>query len=226
MKVRELFDQCATGYDRDRTKLVPGFDEFYGAALGMIPFGADENVRVLDLGAGTGLFAAMLAKILPKASFFLTDISKAMLAEAEKRFAGMPRVTFAVQEHIELSAVAQYDLILSALSIHHLENHEKRMLFDKVFRALRRGGGGVFINADQALGPTLEEEDDYERQWLKAVTASGLPMESVAQARERMREDRNATLDDQLKWLAETGCKKVHCVYRRYRFVVYGGRKT
>jgi len=155
MKVRELFDVCATGYDRDRPKLVPGFDEFYGAALGMIPFEADENVRVLDLGAGTGLFAAMVAKILPKASFHLTDISGAMLAEAEKRFVWMPRVTFAVQEHIELSTVEEYDLVFSALSVHHLENHEKRMLFDKVFRAhvhtfqknildTQRRGRGVF----------------------------------------------------------------------------------
>lgn len=28
MKIRELFDQCATKYDQDRPRLVPCFDEY------------------------------------------------------------------------------------------------------------------------------------------------------------------------------------------------------
>jgi hypothetical protein len=48
MKIRELFDQCAMAYDQDRPKLVPCFDEFYGAAMRMIPFPADANLHVLD----------------------------------------------------------------------------------------------------------------------------------------------------------------------------------
>ena len=56
MKMRDLFDQCATAYDRDRPKLVPSFDESYGIALRVIPFAREANIRVLDLGVGTGLF--------------------------------------------------------------------------------------------------------------------------------------------------------------------------
>jgi tRNA (cmo5U34)-methyltransferase len=83
----------------------------------------------------------------------------------------------------------------------------------------------VFINADQALAPTPHGEAEYERQWLMDVTAAGVSRSSLEQARERMREDRNALLSDQLTWLSEAGFDNVDCWYKRFRFVVYGGAK-
>ena len=129
MKIRELFDQCATEYDRDRQALVPCFDEFYGTVLRVIPFASQASMRVLELGAGTGLLAAMVAKAFPAASLQLTDISEAMLAQAKQRFVGNPLVTYALQDHNHLTATAEYDLVISALSIHHLEDSDRHALF-------------------------------------------------------------------------------------------------
>jgi len=224
MNIAALFDRCATGYDRDRPKLVPCFDQFYGAVMRMIPFPSDAPLRVLDLGSGTGLFAAMVAEAHPNALLHLTDISEAMLGVARQRFAGNSQVSFAVQEHLALIDESAFDLVMSALSIHHLEDESKRELFGKIFRALRPGG--AFINADQALGPTPEEEADYERQWLADVAANGATAEAIEAAKARMRADRNATLADQLRWLEEAGFREVCCRYSRARFVVYGGRKS
>lgn len=223
MKIRELFDQCATAYDQDRPKLVPCFDEFYGAALSMIPFAPNANIHVLDLGTGTGLFASMVAKVFPTARLHLTDISAAMLAQAEQRFVDTPRVTCALQDHLQLTGESEYDLVLSALSIHHLEHADKKVLFQKIFHTLRPGG--MFINADQALGPTRLEEEEYERQWLADVTANNISTAALESARERMREDKSALLSDQVTWLCESGFRNVTCGYQRYRFVVYGGFK-
>jgi len=224
MNIAALFDRCATGYDRDRPKLVPCFDQFYGAAMRMIPFPPDAPFRILDLGSGTGLFAAMVVAAYPNAALHLTDISEAMLSVARQRFSGNSQVSVAVQEHLDLIDESAFDLVISALSIHHLENEAKQALFGKIFRALRPGG--AFINADQALGPTSEEEADYERQWLVDVVANGATTEAIEAAKERMRADRNATLADQLRWLEEAGFSEVRCGYSRSRFVVYGGRKS
>lgn len=223
MKIRELFDQCATKYDQDRPRLVPCFDEFYGTAMRMISLPSDTDSCALDLGAGTGLFAAMVTQAFPSLHIHLTDISEAMLLRAQQRFANNPLVTYAVQEHLQLSAISKYDLTLSALSIHHLEHPDKQDLFRKIYCALRPGG--VFINADQALAPTPHGEAEYERQWLMDVTAAGVSRSSLEQARERMREDRNALLSNQLTWLSEAGFDNVDCWYKRFRFVVYGGAK-
>jgi tRNA (cmo5U34)-methyltransferase len=224
MKLRDLFDQCATAYDRDRPKLVPSFDELYGTALRVIPFAREAKIHVLDLGAGTGLLAAMVAQAFPAVRLHLTDISEAMLAQAMQRFASNPLVTYSLQEHSQLSAISEYDLVLSGLSIHHLDHKGKRTLFQRIFRALRPGG--MFINVDQALAPSRKGEEQYERIWLEDVTANGVSELALMQARERMREDRNALLSDQLTWLTEAGFEGVDCWYKRFRFVVYGGRKA
>lgn len=223
MKLRDLFDQCATAYDRDRPKLVPSFDELYGTAMRVIPFTGEARIHVLDLGAGTGLFGAMASKVLPAARLHLTDVSEAMLAQAKRRFASNPLVTYSLQEHSQLAAISEYDLVLSALSIHHLEDKDKRILFQKIYHALRPGG--MFINVDQALAPSRIGEDQYERIWLEDAKANGISELALTQARERMREDKSALLSDQLMWLAEAGFDDVDCWYKRFRFVVYGGAK-
>ena len=196
MNISGLFDQCAQGYDQDRRRLVPFFDDFYGTALAMIPSQTEEGIDVLDLGTGTGLFAAMVARILPSSRLHLTDISAAMLAQARLRFADSKQVTFAQQDHLQLAATADFDLVVSALSIHHLEQVDKKALFAKIFRAVRPGG--MFINADQALGATPQKEEAFEQRWLAEVRANHVPPASLESARERMREDRNALLADQL----------------------------
>jgi tRNA (cmo5U34)-methyltransferase len=213
----------ATVYDRDRRKLVPSFDEFYGAALDALPFALDADLSVLDLGTGTGLFAAMVARRYPAAQLHLTDISRAMIAQAEQRFAGNSRVHFSLQDHQALCERDSYDLVLSALSIHHLEHAGKKTLFKKIYAALRPGG--LFVNADQALAPSPQGEEQYERQWLADVRANGIDEGVLQQAQIRKREDRSALLIDQLRWLEEAGFERADCWYKRFRFVVYGAYK-
>ena len=146
-----------------------------------------------------------------------------MLAQAKQRFAGNPHVSYCLLEHTQLSSISEYDLVLSALSIHHLDHRDKRTLFHKIYRALRPGG--MFINVDQALAPSRTGEERYERMWLEDARAAGVSELALAQATERMREDRNALLSDQLAWLVEAGFDDVDCWYKRFRFVVYGGGK-
>jgi tRNA (cmo5U34)-methyltransferase len=223
MKLRELFDQCAQDYDRDRPKLVPDFADLYGTALRVIPFAREEAISVLDLGAGTGLLGAMVARAFPGASLLLTDISEAMLARAQERFADNPKVRCLVQEHSHLAAIDEYDLVVSALSIHHLTDDTKQSLFDKIHQALKPGG--MFVNIDQARAPSGAAEDDYDRFWREDAKAAGVSEATLLQAMERMREDQNALLSEQLLWLDQAGFTEVDCWYKRFRFVVYGGTK-
>ena len=223
MKLRKLFDQCAADYDRDRPKLVPAFDELYGTALRVIPFASEAAIRVLDLGTGTGLFGAMIAQAFPEARLDLTDISEAMLAKAQERFADNPRVRCLVQEHTQLAASGEYDLVVSALSIHHLPDEDKQSLFAKINRVLKPGG--AFVNIDQARAPSAAAEEVYERFWREEARAAGVSESALGLAMERMREDKNALLTEQLLWLERAGFVEVDCWYKRFRFVVYGGRK-
>jgi len=222
--VGALFDEAAGGYDEARRRLVPGLDGLYAAMLDRLPVGADGPLRVLDLGAGTGLLSAEISGRFPRARITLVDLSVEMLRVARRRFAGEPgRFEFRVMDFARKELPSGYDLVVSALSIHHLTDGDKRELFEKAHGALV--AGGIFVNLDQVQGETPEEERAYEEWWLRSAREAGASEEDLAGAFRRMRADKNATLSDQLRWLEDAGFEGVGCAHRDHRFAVYGGRK-
>ena len=86
MSIQKAFDEGAKDYDFARKQLIPCFDDFYGTALDLIPFAKTDKIKVLDLGAGTGLFASLVSQCYLNAEFVLYDLSSGMLEEAKSRF--------------------------------------------------------------------------------------------------------------------------------------------
>ena len=224
MSVGTLFDAAARSYDRARRQLVPGFDDFYGAAFDLLTFEENQPVRVLDLGAGTGLLSEMVAEKFPESQITLVDVSDEMLDVARRRFSANPaRFNFQVMDYAKEGEWGEYEAIVSALSIHHLEDLDKRRVFRKAHENL--SSGGVFVNADQVLGATPEIEEQHYGYWLRRVREAGVADRDLDAALERMKEDKSSTLVSQLAWLKEAGFDPVDCVYKDHQFAVYGGCK-
>jgi tRNA (cmo5U34)-methyltransferase len=225
--VGATFGTAAWDYDQSRRQLVPGFDGFYGSLLESVPFAEEREIRVLDLGAGTGLLSAMVAEKFPRSRVTLVDLSVEMLRVARRRLTGGPgRFEFRTMDYARKPLPRReggYDLIVSALSIHHLTHGDKKELFGKVRRSL--AVGGYFVNADQIAGDTPEEEACFGDWWLGQVREAGVSERDLAAALLRMRADKNATLGAQLVWLREAGFGGVDCRYKDHRFVVYSGKK-
>jgi tRNA (cmo5U34)-methyltransferase len=222
--VAALFDTAAEDYDRARRQLVPPFDDFYGTVVDSIPHEREDAIRVLDLGAGTGLLSAFVAQAFPRARMMLVDASPDMLGGARRRFADeLERFEMRVVNYAREPLPEEYEVVMSALSIHHLDGTEKRELFRKVYGMLCNGG--VFVNADQILGSTPEIEARYRETWLRQVRERGVGEEDLAAALTRTEEDKMSTLEEQEAWLEEAGFLQVDCPYKNYSFAVYGGRK-
>lgn len=215
------FNATASGYDAARRRLIPCFDDYYGAALSLLPFTAADEPAILDLGAGTGLLAALVRAALPKARLHLIDISEEMLTVAHRRFAGDPRVTITAMDFSHELPSGPWDAVLSALAIHHLEDADKRTLFHRLTSVLRPGG--VFVNAEQILAPSAATQANDRARWTAAIRAAGASDEDIAAADRRMAHDKCATLADQMLWLEEAGFEDVDCVYKNGWFAVYGG---
>jgi tRNA (cmo5U34)-methyltransferase len=222
--VQHAFDLAAEDYDRTRRRLVPGFDDFYRAAIDLIQFPRESSLKVLDLGAGTGLMAAFIAYSFPNARITMVDISHEMLERARARFelAG-PRFRFEVSDYGVDRIQEKYDAIVSALSIHHLSDEQKRSLFKRIHGALN--DDGVFVNAEQFRCATPERHKFHHERWLTRVRELGVDDRDLAAALERMKFDRAATLEDQLEWMREAGFRDIDCAYKNLIFAVYCGLK-
>lgn len=222
--VKSVFDKAATTYDAVRRLMIPCFDDYYGTVAWVMPFGRDDAFDVLDLGAGTGLLTAVLREQFPKARYTLIDISDEMLARARGRFAGAQDVRIAVSDYSVEPLPGRFDAIVSALSIHHLDDPGKASLFQRIYEALKPGG--IFVNAEEVLAPTTALDQLYWDEWERQARAAGAPEEEFGGVEERAKFDKPAKLDEQLGWLREAGFSDVDCYYKYMMFAVYGGRRA
>jgi tRNA (cmo5U34)-methyltransferase len=216
------FDEIAQVYDEQRKKLIPCFEDFYGIAVSLAALKTDSP-RILDLGAGTGLMSSLLLNRYPDARITLIDISEGMLDVAKLRFKDNVNVSFIAADYLKYEYSEQYDLVISSLSIHHLEDQEKKQLYQLIFSVMH--SKSIFINADQVHGSTLPLDELYKSDWRSKVEASGLTAKELTAAYERTKLDKMSTLDQQLTWLTEIGFVNVDCVYKYYNFVVIFARK-
>lgn len=135
--------------------------------------------RVLELGTGTGETAARLMTRHPGIELVGIDESEAMLEVARSRFGSDAR--FEVARLQDPLPSGPFDLVASALCVHHLDADEKRSLFERVARVLRPGGRFV-------LGDVVVPVD---------------PADAVISLTPGF--DRPSTLAEQLAWLGEAG---------------------
>lgn len=141
--------------------------------------------RILDLGSGTGETARRLLDAHPHAELHGIDASEQMLVAARSSLAGRPAQFRAVQLEHPLPS-ARFDLVSSALAVHHLAPEDKRILFERVAAALEPGGR--FVLADVVIPDDPEDKvtllSDY---------------------------DRPSAIHDQLDWLQRTGLQPHLC---------------
>src|SRR6266705_1438577 len=107
---------------------------------------ASEGVEardILELGIGTGETARRVLDRHPEAKLVAIDSSREMLERARAAF---PDADIRLGRLEEPLPDGPFDLVLSALAVHHLDGAGKRDLFRRVVAALR--AGGVFVLGD------------------------------------------------------------------------------
>ena len=225
-KPGEVFADASV-YDPGIEAIVPRYDELHDAILNSPPHDRSEPIRVLELGAGTGGLTAKLLTRFPESTVLAADHSEQMLVEAERKLE-----TFG--DRVELAQGAfpddyptetdEFDLVVSSLAIHHLEEDEKKALFDAILAALKPGGW--FINGDvvQFDAPHLEElSGDMIENWVRSKGWEEADFMDEWEASDDY--DDPSTLTDQLLWLREAGFEAVTSIWQYYNFAVYGGQK-
>ena len=139
-----------------------------------------QATTILDLGVGAGETAKRVFQIHSKSRLIGIDSSAEMLRGATQILPEQ-RVTLLQQDLAAPLPDQIFDLVISALAIHHLEGDNKARLFLDVARRLRPGGyfvmGDVIVPDDPA-DALIENEPGY---------------------------DYPSTIDEQLSWMKEAG---------------------
>jgi len=221
--IRQAFNRFAEDYDSQREHVIPELRQYYGAAVWAME-SPEPEPAILDIGAGTGLLSALLLEKFPDARLTLMDISENMLEMARKRFARRTGTGYIVCDYSRSELNGPYDIVCSALSIHHLATEDKLQLFRRIFAALKPGG--MFVNADQAEGETpyfTRRYLDYWNDFLRSGPMTESQHAEILKRRDTL--DRNEKLSVQLLWLHQAGFSDVDVVYKNRTFIVTAARR-
>jgi tRNA (cmo5U34)-methyltransferase len=120
---------------------IPAYEELQTQTL--IATSDIAGHRCLELGVGTGETAQRLLRLHPKATLVGLDESEAMLKIAAER---SPEGDFRVGRLQDPLPQGPFDLVVSALAVHHLRAREKADLFRRVRHVLHESGR--FVVAD------------------------------------------------------------------------------
>jgi tRNA (cmo5U34)-methyltransferase len=221
--VRDHFDEEAQRYDALIVRLIPGYAEQHAVVLSAIPFERDAAIRVLDLGCGTGALSGIVLREFPNATVRAIDLAPNMLAEyAARHSPHVGRFECEVGDLSDHDLGGGYDLIVSGLAIHHLDDEGKRDLYRRIAAAL--APGGHFMQRELILGETAEETERFHAEWCEFMARSGEDVERWFSA--YLAEDRPASLSANLAWLEEAGLTEVACYWQRANFAVFGGARA
>jgi tRNA (cmo5U34)-methyltransferase len=152
---------------------IPGYEELE-AAVAAATRGLDLTT-VLELGTGTGETALRILADHPGARWTGIDSSEAMLARARERLPGADLHVARLEDPLP---PGPFDLVVSVLTVHHLDGDGKRDLFTRVAQ----------VSHDFVLGDVVVPE----RPGDAAIEIDGVY-------------DTPSSVAEQLTWLREAG---------------------
>jgi tRNA (cmo5U34)-methyltransferase len=136
-------------------------------ARAMAPGSPSRIQMMLELGTGTGETARRVLAVHPEARMIGIDGSERMLAVARGALGSHgPAVELRVRQLEEPLPGGPFDLVFSALAVHHLDGPRKAELFERVAAGLSPGGrfvlGDVVVPVDPADAVTPIDDDGYD----------------------------------------------------------------
>jgi tRNA (cmo5U34)-methyltransferase len=140
-----------------------------------------QAARILDLGAGTGETSRRCLAAHPGARAVLLDSSAAMLELAAETLGSVAEARLGRLE--DPLPPGPFDLVVSALAVHHLRGAGKAELFERVAACLE--SGGRFVLGDVVVTDTL--------------VSTPSPLDPAVDFPDR--------IDDQLDWLRSAGLR-------------------
>jgi len=141
----DLFKQKAQ--DWDVNDMVKALSSGIGAAI-QANVAFSPAMQVMDFGAGTGLITAQIADKVEKVT--AVDVSQAMLDKLMAKEELHGKVEARCQNILEQPLAIRFDLIVSAMAMHHVEDTDKMVV--RFAEHLKPGGKIALADLDEEDG--------------------------------------------------------------------------
>jgi len=167
----DLFEQKSE--DWDTRDIIQKLSSAVGSTiLEHIPL--HQSMKVLDFGAGTGLISSQIAPFVEK--IVAVDISRAMLDKLATKPELQGKVEILCQDITQKPINGRFDLIMSAMAMHHVENTSA--LINTFFDHLNPG-------AMVALADLDKEDGNFHPEDAEGVYHHGFKREELGRLLEK-----------------------------------------
>jgi len=114
---------------------------------------ADSNSKLLDYGCGDGTFLGKVSNLFPEAVG--TDISPQHITDCQKRFSGVPQVSFCLIDDLDSEQYRSYfDIAVCMEVLEHCVSDSVEKVISNLKR-LVKSDGIILISVPIEIGPSL-----------------------------------------------------------------------
>jgi ubiquinone/menaquinone biosynthesis C-methylase UbiE len=204
------FNEFSVNYTNDMIGCVPHYLKLMSSFIENIPAEFTPK-NILDLGCGNGNTTSVISQLFPNAHYTLLDASEQMIALCSKRFNDFT-VEYVTSYFKDFQFTADfYDMIAAGFSLHHCDSNEKKLLFQNIFKSLKKGG--IFGCSDLMINTSTPEHIKLLEEWNSFVSKSFPDGEKWKWLMEHYNEfDKPDDYTDQIKWLEQVGFKNIQII--------------
>jgi tRNA (cmo5U34)-methyltransferase len=223
-KVKNHFESEAGIYDENVVKVIPYYKEMLDALILNLPFPQDKELKIIDLGCGTGTLPFLIKSKFPNARIICLDFAESMIKAAQEKLKNFSGIEFELADITHYDFKDKYDAVVSSLALHHLEtDQDKKDFYQKIYSALNENG--IFINADIKIASNELFQKTSLIKWEEFMSHTLSKDEIQGYFNKYRTEDRPVVITDELIWLKEIGFRQIDVFWKYYNFAVYGGMK-
>jgi ubiquinone/menaquinone biosynthesis C-methylase UbiE len=211
--IADEFSEFSKNYTHDMIGCVPHYLKLMVCFTQALPKGFNPE-SILDLGCGNGNVTSKLLQAFPNAKYTLLDASQEMLNLCQQQFKNY-RIEYTASYFQDYDFKANsYDLVVAGFSLHHCDSEEKKALFKKINRSLKKGG--VFSCTDLMISKDNPEHPKLLEDWKIFVNSNFPDGEKWDWLQEHYNEfDKPDDYKDQIEWLKDAGFTSIEITTKK-----------
>lgn len=230
----EFFDLQASVYDLFQSACVPKYQEMLSVASGWLKRYTPDTgqLRLLDIGCGTGNATRELFKLFPRAVVCCVDGSAEMISKARTKLSSRS-VEFRCHDLGDIGwnepwMDHPFDAALSALVLEHLPHDAYRTFLTTALAVLKPGAW--MVTAEGYAGEKTQsiyfgEMTTREEEAVRAGILSRRELDHIKRLSAEKETHYFASVHEKKEWWQEAGFTEVDLIWRYYCVGIMVGRK-